>query len=60
MAGSEARRNTVIGRSHRKVDAVAKVTGSTKFADDIVLPRMGFAKLLRAAHTPTPGSWGST
>ncbi len=50
MAGSEARRNTVIGRSHRKVDAVAKVTGSTKFADDIVLPRMGFAKLLRSPH----------
>ena len=50
MAGSETRRNTVIGRSHRKVDAVAKVTGSTEFADDIVLPRMGFAKLLHSPH----------
>jgi len=40
----------VIGKAHRKVDAVAKVTGATRFADDIVLPRMLFGKLLRSPH----------
>jgi 4-hydroxybenzoyl-CoA reductase alpha subunit len=38
----------VVGRPFRKVDARSKCTGQTKFADDIVLPRMLFAKLLRA------------
>ncbi|MDQ1522451.1 MAG: hypothetical protein QOE47_375 [Pyrinomonadaceae bacterium] len=41
----------VVGKPFRKVDARAKCTGQTKFADDIVLPRMLFAKLLRA-HEP--------
>ena len=36
----------VIGQSLLKVDAAAKVTGQTVFADDLVLPRMAFAKLL--------------
>jgi 4-hydroxybenzoyl-CoA reductase subunit alpha len=40
----------VVGKAHRKVDAVAKVTGATKFADDLVLPRMLFCKLLRSPH----------
>jgi len=40
----------VIGRSHLKVDAAAKVAGQTIFADDLVLPRMLFAKLLRSPH----------
>ena len=31
----------VIGKPFRKVDARAKCTGQTKFADDIVLPRCG-------------------
>src|SRR5262245_51599118 len=39
----------VIGRPRRRVDGRAKVTGQTKFADDIVLPRMVHAKLLRSA-----------
>src|SRR6185503_6012279 len=39
---------TVIGKPFRKVDARAKCTGQTRFADDIVLPRMLFAKLLRS------------
>ena len=30
----------VIGKPFRKVDARAKCTGQTKFADDIFLPRM--------------------
>jgi 4-hydroxybenzoyl-CoA reductase alpha subunit len=41
----------VVGKPFRKVDARQKCTGQTKFADDIVLPRMLFAKLLRA-HEP--------
>ena len=41
----------VVGKPFRKVDARAKCTGQTKFADDIVLPRMLYAKLLRA-HEP--------
>ncbi|MFQ5551922.1 MAG: molybdopterin cofactor-binding domain-containing protein, partial [Gemmatimonadales bacterium] len=47
-AGSTALR--VIGKPYRKVDATAKVTGQTKFADDIQLPRMLFGKLLRSPH----------
>ena len=38
----------VVGKPFRKVDARAKCTGQTKFADDVVLPRMLFAKLLRS------------
>lgn len=41
----------VVGKPFRKVDARAKCTGQTKFADDIVLPRMLFAKILRS-HEP--------
>ncbi|HXV86784.1 MAG TPA: molybdopterin cofactor-binding domain-containing protein, partial [Gemmatimonadales bacterium] len=48
--GREALGRRVIGRAHRKVDAVAKVTGATRFADDVVLPRMLYAKLLRSPH----------
>src|SRR6267378_1956036 len=48
MSGRVTRR--VIGKALRKVDAVAKVTGATKFADDLFLPRMLFAKLLRSPH----------
>jgi 4-hydroxybenzoyl-CoA reductase subunit alpha len=38
----------VIGKSRRRVDARAKVTGQTKFADDVALPRMLHARLLRS------------
>ena len=41
----------VVGKPIRKVDASAKVTGQTKFADDIVLPRMLYCKILRS-HVP--------
>jgi 4-hydroxybenzoyl-CoA reductase alpha subunit len=41
----------VIGKPLRKVDARAKCVGQTKFADDIVLPRMLFCKILRS-HLP--------
>jgi 4-hydroxybenzoyl-CoA reductase alpha subunit len=40
----------VVGKPFRKVDARAKCTGQTKFADDIVLPRMLFCKILRSHH----------
>jgi 4-hydroxybenzoyl-CoA reductase alpha subunit len=40
----------VVGKAHRKLDATPKVTGATKFADDLTLPRMLFAKLLRSPH----------
>ena len=40
----------IIGTPRRKVDATAKVTGVLRFADDLVLPRMLFCKLLRATH----------
>jgi len=40
----------VIGKAHRKIDAVAKVTGVTKFADDLAFPRMLYCKLLRSTE----------
>src|SRR5215213_1539973 len=40
----------VIGKPFRKVDARAKCTGQTKFADDVALPRMLFCKLLRSTE----------
>jgi 4-hydroxybenzoyl-CoA reductase alpha subunit len=49
MASAE-RGLRVIGKPLRKVDATAKVTGTTKFADDLFLPRMLFARLLRSPH----------
>jgi 4-hydroxybenzoyl-CoA reductase subunit alpha len=41
---------SIIGIARRRVDGRAKVTGQTKFADDITLPRMLYAKLLRSAE----------
>src|SRR5918998_724942 len=38
----------VVGKPFRKVDARAKCTGQTKFADDISLPRMLHCKILRS------------
>ena len=38
----------IIGTPRRRVDGRAKVTGQTKFADDIMLPRTAHAKLLRS------------
>lgn len=49
MAGGK-RDRAVIGKALRKVDAVAKVTGRTVFADDITLPRMLYCRLLRSPH----------
>ena len=52
MGGNNgAKRNglRVIGKPHRKVDATAKCIGLTKFADDIMLPRMLHTKILRSS-----------
>jgi 4-hydroxybenzoyl-CoA reductase subunit alpha len=46
--GNNGRPKKVVGRPFRKVDARAKCTGQTRFADDITLPRMLFAKILRS------------
>jgi 4-hydroxybenzoyl-CoA reductase alpha subunit len=40
----------VIGKARRRVDGRAKVTGLTKFADDVMLPRMLHCRLLRSPH----------
>jgi 4-hydroxybenzoyl-CoA reductase subunit alpha len=40
----------VIGKPRRRVDGRAKVTGLTRFADDVVLPRMLHMKMLRSPH----------
>lgn len=40
----------LIGQSLRKVDAAAKVTGQTVFADDLFLPRMLYAKIARSTR----------
>jgi 4-hydroxybenzoyl-CoA reductase alpha subunit len=41
---------SVVGQSLPKIDAWAKVTGDTKYADDLALPRMAHGKLLRSPH----------
>jgi 4-hydroxybenzoyl-CoA reductase alpha subunit len=41
---------SVVGQSFVKVDAAAKVTGATVFADDLALPRMAYARILRSPH----------
>src|SRR6266852_791774 len=38
----------LIGKPRRRVDGRAKVTGLTRFADDVMLPRMLHCKLLRS------------
>ncbi len=40
----------VIGKPLRKVDAAAKVTGRTTFADDLFLPQMLYCKILRSTR----------
>lgn len=41
---------SIIGRPNVKVDAMAKVSGETVFADDLVLPRMLHCKVKRSPH----------
>ncbi|HVR96512.1 MAG TPA: aldehyde oxidase, partial [Thermoanaerobaculia bacterium] len=43
-----SREPNIIGKPFRRVDGRAKVTGVTKFADDLSFPRMCFLKLVRS------------
>src|SRR5436190_3281085 len=49
--GNNGKPLNVVGKPFRKVDARAKCIGQTKFADDIVLPRMLYCRILRS-HLP--------
>ncbi|HEX5216871.1 MAG TPA: molybdopterin cofactor-binding domain-containing protein [Vicinamibacterales bacterium] len=40
----------VIGKPRHRVDGRAKVTGQTRFADDLIFPRMLHGRLLRSPH----------
>ena len=48
ISDSRRVRTRVVGRPIVKPDAAAKVTGQTRFADDLSLPRMLHCKLLRS------------
>jgi 4-hydroxybenzoyl-CoA reductase alpha subunit len=41
---------SVVGKPLPKVDAWAKVTGDTRFADDLSFPRMAYARIRRSDH----------
>ncbi|MGH9749346.1 MAG: xanthine dehydrogenase family protein molybdopterin-binding subunit [Candidatus Polarisedimenticolia bacterium] len=45
-----ARPTRVVGTPVRKVDGLAKCNGTLRFADDIVLPRMLYCRILRSRH----------
>jgi 4-hydroxybenzoyl-CoA reductase subunit alpha len=42
------RQLNLIGKPFRRVDGRAKVTGATRFADDLVFPRMVYLRLVRS------------
>src|SRR5262245_6610689 len=44
------KRFDIVGKARRRVDGRAKVTGALRYADDLFMPRMLFAKLLRSPH----------
>jgi len=50
MSMSAGKKLEVIGHARRRVDGHAKVTGQLRYADDMKLPRMLHAKLLRSPH----------
>src|SRR6266542_6382555 len=41
---------SIVGKRAAKPDALAKVTGAAKYADDFVLPRMLHGRILRSTH----------
>jgi 4-hydroxybenzoyl-CoA reductase subunit alpha len=41
---------SIVGKPLIKPDAFAKVSGQTKFADDLAMPRMIYGRLLRSPH----------
>ena len=44
-------RETMIGRRVTKPDALDKATGRTRYVNDLVLPRMLYAKVYRSERT---------
>lgn len=50
QGGGERSDSAVVGKPFVKVDSRSKVLGTMKFADDLVLPRMLHAKLLRSTE----------
>ncbi len=42
---------SIVGQPLPKIDAWSKVTGQTRYADDLTLPRMAFGRLLRSPHS---------
>ena len=40
----------VVGREYRRSDAIGKVTGQTKYAEDMLMPGMLYGKVLRSPH----------
>ena len=47
-ADEPQRETNIIGKPFRRVDGRAKVTGATKFADDLSFPRMCYVRLVRS------------
>src|SRR3989440_1526724 len=46
----QSRSHRIIGSARPKVDAYGKVPGRALYADDIMLPRMVYGRLLRSPH----------
>src|SRR4051812_49553606 len=44
------RETSIIGKPFRRVDGRAKVTGSTKFADDLAFPRTAYVRIVRSTQ----------
>src|SRR4051812_34598246 len=44
------KRFDIVGKPRRRVDGRAKVTGQLRYADDLFMPRMLSAKMLRSPH----------
>ncbi len=49
-SSSSEKNYKIIGTPRPKVDAYSKVTGRALYADDIMLPRMVYGRLLRSPH----------
>ena len=50
MPSEDRERDWQLGQVHRKVDAMERMRGITRYTDDIKLPGMLHAKILRSPH----------
>lgn len=50
MPNEDRERDWQLGRAHRKVDAMERMRGVTRYTDDLKLPGMLHAKILRSPH----------